>query len=155
MEVITKEFNELTLGELYQILQLRSEVFVVEQDCPYQDIDGKDDQALHVIGSRDNQVIGYARCLPPGVYFDEAAIGRVVIRAAFRERNLGHILFSAAVKVVQQNFSPGSIRISAQLHLTKFYEKHQFEPVGSSYLEDGIPHINMIKKQTLKDSYSS
>ena len=146
MEVVTKRFNQLALGELYQILQLRSEVFVVEQDCVYQDIDGKDEQALHVIGYIDNQIIGYARCFSPGFYFEEAAIGRVVIRQGFRDRNFGHKLFSAAVEAVANEFKVGNIRISAQLHLTKFYEKHQFQSVGSSYLEDGIPHINMLRR---------
>lgn len=146
MEIISKWFDQLSTLELYEILQLRSQVFVVEQNCVYQDIDGKDEQALHIIGTEDGRIIGYARCFPPKIYFEEAAIGRVIVRQDFRDRKLGHEVLKAAVNAVKEHYETDSIRLSAQLHLTRFYECHGFKSEGSDYLEDGIPHINMVRK---------
>lgn len=148
MEIITKGFDQLSVRELYKILQLRSEVFVVEQNCVYQDIDGKDEQALHIIGTEGDQLVGYARCFPPGIYFEEAAIGRVIVRQDYRDRKLGHEVLKAAMEAIMEYYEADEIRLSAQLHLTSFYQYHGFKPVGSDYLEDGIPHINMIRKST-------
>lgn len=139
-----KRFNELSLSELYQILQLRCEVFVVEQNCVYQDIDGKDEKALHVIGSLDGVIGVYCRLFAPGDYFDKASIGRVVISPEFRAYKFGHLLMKQAISGVKNAFGTGEITISAQLYLKKFYETHGFVQKGEQYLEDDIPHIKMI-----------
>ncbi|MDC9722027.1 MAG: GNAT family N-acetyltransferase [Urechidicola sp.] len=139
-----KVFSELTTTELYQILRLRSEVFVVEQDCVYQDIDDKDQQAIHLFISDEKEVIAYTRLFAPGLYFDTASIGRVVVSLKHRKGSLGHQIMDASVKVVQQKFNTSKITISAQTYLKKFYESHGFVKEGNEYLEDGIPHIKMI-----------
>ena len=146
MEISIKTFSEFTLEELYQILQLRSEVFVVEQDCVYQDIDGKDQEALHIMGSLKGKIIAYTRCFPPGIYFEEAAIGRVVVASDQRGHRYGFDIMKASVKAIEQNFRTTCIKLSAQTYLTSFYESLGFQTIGEGYLEDGIPHIAMIKK---------
>ena len=145
MEILIKNFNELSLEELYQILQLRSEVFVVEQDCVYQDIDGKDSDALHVIGIKDGNIIAYTRCFDKGFYFDEAAIGRVVVKESERKNAYGHLILKASVEAIKERFKTDNIKLSAQQYLTNFYESHGFMQIGEGYLEDGIPHIAMVK----------
>lgn len=140
-----KRFNELSLFELYQVLQLRSEVFVVEQNCVYQDIDGKDGKALHLLGLFEGQIVAYSRLFAPGDYFDNASIGRVVISSQFRDRKWGYDLMTEAIKGIKENYNAETITISAQLYLKKFYESHGFVQMGESYLEDGIPHIKMIR----------
>ncbi|ALM49247.1 GNAT family acetyltransferase [Flavobacterium psychrophilum] len=141
-----KRFNELSLTELYKTLQLRSEVFVVEQDCVYQDIDGKDEKALHVLGVYDGEIAAYSRLFAPGDYFDNASIGRVVIGEKFRDRKWGHDLIAAGIVAIAENYKTSAITISAQLYLKKFYETHGFVQDGEQYLEDGIPHIRMNRK---------
>jgi ElaA protein len=140
---ILKRFNELSLTELYQLLQLRSEVFVVEQNCVYQDIDGKDEKALHLLGVLDNKIVAYTRLFAPGYYFDNASIGRVVISPDYRERKWGHCLITESIKAVESVYAVSAITISAQLYLKKFYESHGFVQEGEEYPEDGIPHIRM------------
>jgi len=138
-----KPFNELSVVELYQILQLRSEVFVVEQNCVYQDIDGKDGKALHLLGIHEGSILAYARLFAPGYYFDNASIGRVVINADYRERKWGHSLIQSAIAGIKEYYKQDAITISAQLYLKKFYEGHGFVQEGEEYLEDDIPHIRM------------
>ncbi|QYJ69016.1 GNAT family N-acetyltransferase [Flavobacterium litorale] len=138
-----KPFNAFLLQELYNVLQLRSEVFVVEQDCVYQDIDGKDEKALHLVGTYNGSVVAYARIFAAGDYFDEPAIGRVVISEKYRDRKWGHNLMEAAIAGIKEHYNTTAITISAQLYLKKFYETHGFVQVGEDYLEDGIPHIRM------------
>ncbi|WP_417884602.1 GNAT family N-acetyltransferase [Zunongwangia sp.] len=145
MDFIAKNFNELSINELYEILRLRSEVFVVEQDCVYQDIDNKDQQALHIIGIENGKIVAYARCFNKGIYFKEAAIGRVIINKSIRGRGCGNQLLNASIQSINSIFNTTEIRLSAQQHLTKFYESHGFLVTGEGYLEDGIPHIDMIK----------
>lgn len=145
LEIALKTFSELTVPELYQILQLRSEVFVVEQDCVYQDIDGKDEKALHVMGFKDGKLVAYTRCFPPGIYFKEAAIGRVVVQKAARKDGFGHKIMTASINAIKVRFSTDVIKLSAQTYLIKFYESHGFKQIGEGYLEDGIPHIGMLK----------
>jgi len=140
-----KRFNELSLDELYQLLKLRSEVFVVEQNCVYQDIDGKDEKALHVLGTYDGDIVAYSRLFSPGYYFDNASIGRVVVAGEHRDKKWGHDLLIASVDGVKSEFNTAAITISAQLYLKKFYESHGFVKQGEEYLEDGIPHIRMDK----------
>jgi len=143
MEFIIKTFTELTTAELYQILQLRSEVFVVEQDCVYQDVDGKDQKSLHVLGFKNEQIVAYTRIFKPGDYFKNASIGRVAVAQKERAYGYGHELMQASIKAVQENYTTSEITISAQVYLKKFYETHGFTKVGKEYLEDGIPHIEM------------
>lgn len=152
LSIFIKTFDELTKDELYDILQLRTEVFVVEQDCVYQDIDGKDRKALHLIGKKEDKVVGYTRLFPGGGYFEEASIGRVVVCKEERKYGFGHDIIRASVKAVEDYFKESRIKISAQKYLIRFYEKHGFVQVGEEYLEDGIPHIAMIRNALLKNS---
>jgi len=138
-------FKQLSAEELYSILQLRSEVFVVEQNCVYQDIDGKDKKAIHVIGEYDGKIAAYTRIFKAGDYFDNASIGRVVVDANYRDRKWGHDLIRESISAIQGHFGESPITISAQLYLQKFYENHGFVVVGETYLEDGIPHIEMLR----------
>ncbi|MHB1106768.1 MAG: GNAT family N-acetyltransferase [Lutibacter sp.] len=145
LKIITKSFVELSTKELYNILQLRAEVFVVEQNCVYQDIDGKDEKALHVIGFKSDKIVAYCRIFKGGDYFEKASIGRVVVAANERKFGYGHIIFQHSVEAVKEHFKETSIKISAQFYLKKFYESHGFVQVGEGYLEDDIPHIAMVK----------
>lgn len=145
MKILVKNFHELRLEELYQILQLRCEVFVVEQDCVYQDIDGKDQKALHVLGVKEGMVIAYTRCFDKGSYFEEAAIGRVVVKKSERKNAYGHLILKASILAIEERFKTKNIKLSAQQYLIDFYENHGFMQVGEGYFEDGIPHVAMIK----------
>lgn len=141
-----RRFEALSAKELYNLLRLRSEVFVVEQNCVYEDIDGKDEKALHVIGENEGEIVAYARLFKPNDYFEESSIGRVVVKADYRDKKLGHILMREAVQVIKTHFDETKITISAQLYLKKFYESHGFMQTSEMYLEDGIPHIEMRKE---------
>lgn len=143
MNFITKTFQELTTTELYQILQLRSEVFVVEQDCVYQDLDFKDQKSLHVFSLKNDRIIAYTRIFKPGDYFENASIGRVVVQENERKYGFGHDVMKASIKAIKDIFKEDKITISAQVYLQKFYESHNFIKIGAEYLEDGIPHIRM------------
>ena len=145
MDFYIKSFSELNTNELYQILQLRAEVFVVEQDCVYQDVDGKDQKSLHVFGTKNNKIIAYTRIFKPGDYFKNASIGRVVVVASERKFGFGHDVMKASILAIKNYFKEDIITISAQIYLKKFYESHEFYQVGKDYLEDGIPHIEMLK----------
>jgi ElaA protein len=145
MKYIVKSFKELTTDELYEILQLRAEIFVVEQDCVYQDIDFKDQKSLHVFSRNNNKIVAYTRIFKPGDYFKNASIGRVLVLASERKFGYGHDLMKATIKAVEYHFKTDIITISAQEYLKKFYEFHNFKQVGKGYLEDGIPHIEMIR----------
>ncbi len=145
LNIQVKKFSELKLTELYDILQLRSEVFVVEQNCVYQDIDGKDEEALHVIGYKNNKIVAYTRCFRPGYYFEQASIGRVIVKARERKFGYGHAIMQASAAAIRKEFNTTSIKLSAQQYLIKFYESHGYKTVGEGYLEDGIPHIAMVK----------
>ncbi|MFD2563508.1 GNAT family N-acetyltransferase [Aquimarina rubra] len=145
IEFRIKRFNELELIELYKILRLRAEVFVVEQDCVYQDVDDKDQIALHVIGYKNNEIIAYTRIFNAGDYFDKASIGRVVVSENQRKYGYGHDLIKKSIEGIKEQFATDQIKISAQCYLKKFYEKHNFKQIGDEYLEDGIPHIAMIR----------
>jgi len=145
MEVSVKTFNELTTEELYQILRLRSEVFVVEQDCVYQDVDNKDQKALHVLGIKNNEVVAYTRVFEPGDYFDNVSIGRVVVSQDQRKYGLGKQIMQSSLAAIDQRFPDKPIEISAQSYLLKFYTELGFNAFGEEYLEDGIPHRRMLK----------
>ncbi|MDT0647250.1 GNAT family N-acetyltransferase [Zunongwangia sp. F260] len=147
MKIEIKRFQELTTEELYQILQLRSEIFVVEQDCVYQDIDGKDQKALHVIGFKDKNIVAYTRCFDKGFYFEEASIGRVLVKQNHRKNNYGHQIMKASIEAIREHFKTANIRLSAQQYLVEFYKSHGFSTTGEGYLEDGIPHIAMVNSK--------
>lgn len=141
-------FDDLRVNVLYEMLRLRSEVFVVEQQCVFQDIDGFDREAMHLMGVQHNELQAYARCFGPGVKFAEASIGRVLTRQSARGTGLGHALIDQAVSAVSQVWGPQAIRIGAQMQLAGFYAKHGFAEVGKTYLEDGIPHLEMLRPAT-------
>ncbi len=174
-------FDALSRDQLYELLRLRSEVFVVEQNCVFQDMDGLDDKAMHLLGVRvvagsaqvkeepaqragdteqsplppslpggsvgqtKTELIAYVRCFPAGVTFDEASIGRVVTKPDARGGGLGHLLMAEAVKALEGEWGPQPIRIGAQAHLKAFYGQHGFVDVGKPYIEDGIPHLEMLR----------
>lgn len=144
LNIKVKTFSQLTTKELYDLLQLRSEVFVVEQDCVYQDIDGKDQKALHVLGFKDEVLVGYTRIFKPGDYFELASIGRVVVKENERKHKYGYDIMDASIKTIKDVFNTTDIKISAQCYLKRFYNNLQFFEVGEQYLEDGIPHIAMV-----------
>lgn len=148
LQVEVKSYDELTRDELYVILQLRSEVFVVEQDCVYQDIDGKDHNALHVLGWVEGSLAAYTRCFPEGTYFKEASIGRVVVGEHHRKDGLGQQIMEASIDAITTRFNTQTIKLSAQTYLIKFYNRLGFTSTGTEYLEDGIPHIAMIRSAT-------
>ena len=145
MKIEVLPFQDLSLKNLYDVLRLRSEIFVVEQDCVYQDIDGKDEGAIHVLGWDDGILIAYARCFNAGDYFKEAGIGRIMVRDNYRKMGYGHKITAAAIKVVKDKYKADKIKISAQTYLVTFYEHHGFKTLGDRYMEDGIPHVAMIK----------
>lgn len=138
-----KPFEALSTAELYAVLQLREQVFIVEQNCVYQDIDGKDSKALHLIGRYDGKTVAYARLFKPGDYFENASIGRVVIAPEYRDKKWGHELMREAISGVATHFGQTKITISAQQYLQRFYESHGFVQTSETYLEDDIPHIEM------------
>jgi len=143
-----KSFRELSAAELYSILQLRSAVFVVEQQCVYQDLDGKDEAALHLWASdEEGHIVACCRILPAGVSYPEASVGRVAAAVSQRKRGTGRLLMEKAMAYIQQEWQ-SPVRISAQEYLRHFYESLGFVPTGYSYLEDGIPHIEMLHAGT-------
>ena len=139
-------FDALSVRELHEVLQLRSEVFVVEQACVFQDIDGADMLAMHLMGVQRGQLLAYARCFPACVKFEEASIGRVVTRNRARGSGLGHRLMVQAVSAIGSLWGPQPIRIGAQARLAKFYASHGFVDVGRYYVEDGIDHLEMVRQ---------
>jgi ElaA protein len=142
----TKPFDSLTLAELYALLQLRSEVFVVEQTCAFQDIDGFDQVAYHLLGHTDTgELAAYARLFGPGHSYPQASIGRVVTSPRYRRFGLGRQLLNQAIGQCDALFGPQPIKIGAQLYLQAFYESFGFVQQGEGYLEDGIPHIYMLR----------
>ena len=146
LDIITKHFSELTSKELYELLQLRSEVFVVEQNCVYQDIDDKDQKAWHVMGFKEGFLVAYARIFKARDYFDKASIGRVTVSNEERKSGFGQLIMKRAIKVLEGEFKEEIIQISAQVYLMKFYKSMGFKTIGKEYLEDGIPHIMMVKE---------
>ncbi|MES2417767.1 MAG: GNAT family N-acetyltransferase [Bacteroidota bacterium] len=142
---VYKNFDELTTTELYAILQLRNEVFVVEQNCVYQDIDFKDQKSLHLIAFDGNEIAAYCRIVKPGVSFEEASIGRVITSPRYRGKGIGLTLIEKAISNTRQSYAVNSIKIGAQLYLKRFYENFGFVQTSEVYLEDGIEHIEMLR----------
>ncbi len=133
--------------ELYLAMQLRQEVFVLEQKCLYLDADGKDTSSYHLLGFADDEFAAYARIVPPGVSYEEPSIGRVITSRRYRHHGFGKELMTRAITEMQRLYGNIAIRIGAQMYLLKFYEEFGFEKEGEPYLEDGIDHIIMVRKQ--------
>jgi ElaA protein len=145
MNIAVKTYQELTKGELYELLRLRTEVFVVEQDCVYQDIDNKDQKATHIIGKKDNKIVAYTRIFRSGDYFDNPSIGRVVVDKSHRKYGYGRDIMLASIKAIEDFFGRQEIELSAQVYLKRFYNDLNFIEKGEGYLEDGIPHVRMVR----------
>jgi ElaA protein len=141
---IFKSFKELTPHELYAIMQLRSEVFVVEQNCPYQDADNKDPDSHHLMCWKDHGLIAYTRIVAPGISYVESSIGRVVTSPSVRKTGIGKILMRKSIEAARNLYPQHSIKIGAQLYLKRFYESFSFVQTSETYLEDNIPHIEML-----------
>lgn len=142
-----KTFSELTLDELYALLKLRNEVFIVEQNCPFPDLDGKDQHCYHLLGfsGESRSLVAYTRIVPPGIIYEGASIGRVVTALGVRQYGVGRELMRRSITGVENLYGSGSIQIGAQLYLQKFYESFGFRQSGDIYLEDGIEHIGMVR----------
>ena len=145
MNKVIKNFSELSTEEIYNILKLRSEVFVVEQNCVYQDIDEKDKKATHLFIEKNNEIIAYTRIFKKGYYYEEnPSIGRVVVSKKERGKNLGKEIMKKSIYYIKENMDEKKIELSAQKYLDKFYKELQFYSEGEDYLEDGIPHQRMF-----------
>lgn len=145
MEILFKHFNGLTAKQVYQFLKLRSEVFVVEQTCIYQDMDGLDEDAYHLLFYKKTELVAYARILKPNTNYKTPSIGRVIVQQKQRKKKLGFALMEEAIKQTEQLFTTKTITISAQVYLLKFYISLGFKSIGQGYLEDGIPHVKMVR----------
>lgn len=143
MRIVIKEFHELNAEEMYQILKLRSDVFVVEQQCVYADCDDKDRFAHHLFVEKNHNIVGYLRILQKGQTFNEMAIGRVVVRKDYRGIGLARHMMNKALVFIQEYLHENVVKLSAQQHLISFYASLGFYPISPEYLEDGIPHIDM------------
>jgi len=139
-----KHYDLLTKDELYQIMKLRNEVFVVEQTCVYQDIDGKDLDAYHLCCYDEEELVGYLRILNPGQSYKEMSIGRVLVRESHRDKKVGKLIMVESIDYIKEVLNETVVRISAQAYLQKFYSSLGFETVSEEYLEDDIPHIEML-----------
>lgn len=148
MEITTaiKSFDKLSLEELYGIIHLREKVFVVEQNAAYQDTDYKDQKSWHVMLKDAERVVAYARVIPQGISYKEASIGRVVSDMEYRKLGLGRKIMEESLKVLQEKYETSSCRISAQTYLVPFYKSYGFKVCSTEYLEDGLPHYEMIKE---------
>ncbi|MGL5069161.1 MAG: GNAT family N-acetyltransferase [Sarcina sp.] len=144
MEFKIKKFDELTGSEIYEILKSRSEVFVVEQNCVYQDIDDKDKKSHHLFYEDKGRVVAYVRAIPCGVSYDEASIGRVITLKEYRGTGISKKLMLEAINFIEECYGETKIKISAQEYIKRFYEGVGFKQVTDSYLEDDIPHIGMV-----------
>jgi ElaA protein len=140
-----RPFGDLSTADLYEIIGARERVFVVEQGIPYVDCDGDDPRAWHLTGHRDGALIAYLRAFPPGVRYPEAAFGRVLTAAAARGTGLGRSLTAIGIHRIGETFGDGPIRISAQAYLRRFYEGFGFRVRGDGYIEEGIPHLAMVR----------
>ena len=141
-----KVFKDLTVDEYFEIIQLRTAIFVVEQNCPYQEVDEKDRKSFHLFGKTPlGQLIAVARILPPGVSYTEVSIGRVALKKEFRGKGIADEMMKTSFQYIETYFGKQAVRISAQHYLLNFYSQHGFQQVGEIYLEDNIPHIEMLK----------
>lgn len=143
--LVVKKFDELSTRELYDILSLREEIFIVEQDCPYHDLDYKDQKSMHLYKVEDDKIVSYVRILPKGVSYEKSpSIGRVITRKEYRKKGYSKEVLTKAIDYILNTFMESTIEISAQEYLIKFYSEFGFEKRGEVYLEDNLPHIHMI-----------
>lgn len=140
-----KHFSDLSTKELYECMVLRQAVFVIEQSCLYLDADGKDSNAYHLMGYQENEMVAYARILNPGVSYSEVSIGRVVTSTTIRKTGVGIELMEKALDHIKTTFGEVDVRLSAQSYLLDFYQKFGFRSTGKEYLEDDIPHTEMLR----------
>ena len=138
-----RKWDDLEKNDLHEILMLRSKVFVVEQNCVYQDIDNKDPEAIHLYGKLNNKIISYSRIFNEGVFYKEISFGRALVSKSKRGKGIGDLLVKKSLEIIKENWPNKKVKISAQAHLKSFYKKHGFVEKGEEYLEDGIPHISM------------
>ena len=143
MDFVFKHFENLSTDELYKLLQLRARIFIVEQNCPYLDLDDKDRTSLHLLGYENQNLVAYSRILPPGICYEEASIGRVIVDKTFRGKNAGKELMQKSIDLTLSAFNTNRIVISAQQYLEKFYKDLGFVTESEAYMEDFIPHIKM------------
>ena len=146
MKITVFKYQDLGPDRLYEILKLRSEVFVVEQKCAYQDLDNKDEKALHLVGEKNNKIIAYTRIFKKGAFFKNSSIGRVLVKKKYRNKDYGRKIMISSIEKLKKDPKEEIIEISAQKYLLKFYSELGFEKVGEEYLEDNIPHVKMILK---------
>lgn len=139
-----KAFHELTATEVYTILKERTDVFVVEQNCPYPEVDGKDLKSYHLYKVEQDEIVAYARLLPKGVSYEEASIGRVLVKKEYRGRGLAQELLKRSLAYLEQSLEETTIKIQAQDYLRDFYGSFGFKAISDTYLEDGIPHVDML-----------
>ncbi len=140
-----KYFKHLSVEEYFDILYLRTAVFVVEQNCPYQEVDEKDKETIHLFGrTKEGELIAVSRILPQGVSYSEVSIGRVALKKEFRGTGIADELLQKSLQFIEMEFGKQSVRISAQQYLLGYYKRHGFLPIGEGYLEDDIPHIEML-----------
>lgn len=144
-----KTFNELTSDELYRILQVRVDIFVVEQNCPYPEVDGKDRNCWHIFAEKNEEILAYTRLLPPGLSYKEAAVGRVLVKKEYRGTGMGRELMTRSVDFLNKTLDEPEIRLQAQEYAENFYGSFGFERISETYLEDDIPHVDM-KRYTRK-----
>ena len=148
-----RHYSSLSLDHFHDIIALRIKIFVIEQNCPYQDLDGKDKRAFHLFYTNNrNEVVAATRILPQNVSYAEVSVGRVVVDKSFRRTGLGHLIMEESMNFIQAEFGLIDVRLSAQKHLENYYEKHGFKSTGKEYLEDGIPHIEMLYKSEYHES---
>ncbi|MFR1710007.1 MAG: GNAT family N-acetyltransferase [Clostridium sp.] len=147
MELVIKKFNELTVEELYKILRVRNEVFVVEQTCIYQDCDNKDYNSYHLYLEDENEMVGYLRIVNKGISYDEISIGRVLVKESHRNRGISRKIMLEAIKFIEEELNSTEIRLSGQVYIKGFYESLGFKQVSEEYLEDDIPHVEMLYKK--------
>ena len=146
MKIVVKRFNELSVEEIYQILKVRADVFIIEQKCIYKDIDGKDEKAMHVMGKNNNEIIAYTRILEGGEDYDFPSISRVVVKKENRGKERGRKIMKESIKYIVEELKEKTIVLAAQKYLEKFYKELGFIAEGEEYLEDEIPHQKMILK---------
>jgi len=144
----SKHFNELTVDEFHDIIKLRVDVFVVEQNCPYSEVDDLDRPSLHVTGFKENELIAYARIIPPTAEDPHVHVGRVIVKKDYRSSGIGHELMSRTMIETVDRFPKINVELAAQSLLTDYYEKHGFKIIGEEYLWDGIPHKDMLIKRS-------
>ena len=146
MKIVVKRFKELSVEEIYQILKVRADVFIIEQKCIYKDIDGKDEKAMHVMGKNNNEIIAYTRILEGGEDYDFPSISRVVVKKENRGKERGRKIMKESIKYIVEELKEKTIVLAAQKYLEKFYKELGFIAEGEEYLEDEIPHQKMILK---------